>query len=353
MKKYLFLLFIMLLCLSGCGKKNVYDVIGDFSKKVEDCKSYKLTGTMEISSGEELFVYSIESNYLKDNYYKVKLINETNNHEQIILKNTDGLYVVTPSLNKSFKFDSIWPDNSSQAYLLHNLVKDLKNDNDVSLESNDDGYIVKAKVSYPNNEELVYEKLYFDKSNNLIKVLVFNNDDIAKIVVTIKDINYKAKLSEEDFKLEGLINNSSDANSSSKGALNKDSSTCDENSCETDTTSSIDTIVYPLYIPENTHLSNADTVMTDDGGRFILSFTGDKNFVIVEETASIYDDFEVIPVFGDPVIINESVGVISNNSITWADNNICYYLVSSDMQANEMINVAKSLTGTRTVMSIK
>jgi len=40
----------------------------------------------------------------KKDMYKVSLTNKANNHEQIILKNNDGVYVLTPSLNKSFKF---------------------------------------------------------------------------------------------------------------------------------------------------------------------------------------------------------------------------------------------------------
>ena len=55
--------------------------------------------------------------YLKKDKFRVGLTNKTNNHEQIILKNDDGVYVITPSLNKSFKFQSDWPYNNSQIYL--------------------------------------------------------------------------------------------------------------------------------------------------------------------------------------------------------------------------------------------
>ena len=67
--------------------------------------------------------------------------------------------VVTPSLNKSFKFDSVWPENSSQAYLLQNLVEDVKGDSKASLEKTDNGYIIKSTVNYPNNEDLSYQKI--------------------------------------------------------------------------------------------------------------------------------------------------------------------------------------------------
>lgn len=95
MKKYFALFAVMLLLLTGCGEKNLEDVVSDFTKSVENSKSYKLNGTMEISSGEEIFTYSIDTYFLKDDYYKVVLVNQTNNHEQIILKNDDGVYVQT------------------------------------------------------------------------------------------------------------------------------------------------------------------------------------------------------------------------------------------------------------------
>ena len=95
MKKILLLIAFMLLTLTGCGEKNIDDAINEFSKDVENSKSYKLNGTMEISSGEEIFTYNIDTYFLKDDYYKVILVNQTNNHEQIILKNPDGLYVMT------------------------------------------------------------------------------------------------------------------------------------------------------------------------------------------------------------------------------------------------------------------
>ena len=147
MKKYFALIMIMMsFMLGGCGKYTVGSAINDFTNQVENSKSYKLNGTMEINNDEEIFTYSIETYFLKDDYYKVILVNQTNNHEQVILKNKDGLYVVTPNLNKSFKFDSVWPDNSSQAYLLKNLVNDLKNDSEASLEETDNNYIIKSKV---------------------------------------------------------------------------------------------------------------------------------------------------------------------------------------------------------------
>ena len=81
MKKLIVLAIGLMLFATGCGASSDEDLIGKFEKKVENAKSYTLKGNMEILSNEETFTYSIEANYLKDNYYKVTLVNQTNNHE--------------------------------------------------------------------------------------------------------------------------------------------------------------------------------------------------------------------------------------------------------------------------------
>ena len=369
MKKYLILITIMCLILTGCGSYKLEDAVNDFTKSVENSKSYKLNGTMEISSGEELFTYNIDAYFLKDDFYKVVLVNQTNNHEQVILKNKEGLYVVTPSLNKSFKFDSVWPENSSQAYLLQNLVTDIKNDNEKTFEKNEKGYAIKSKVNYPNNEELVYQKIYFDKDMNITGVEVYNKEDIIKIKVTFKSVNMKAKLKEDDFVLDDLIDtNAEDSNKQNDtntktddknndntkctGSNCKEQKTCEGKECDK-TTGSLDSIIYPLYIPTNTHLKSSETVETANGDRVILTFSGEKNFVLVEETSKVSNEFEVIPVFGDPLMLDKTIAALSSNSISWNAENVSYYLVSSDLSSNEMVNVAKSLGNSKTVISTK
>ena len=387
MKKYFFLIVLMLITITGCGKYKMEDAINDFKKDVESSKSYKLNGIMEITSGDELFTYNIEASYLKDDYYKVILVNQTNNHEQIILKNDEGLYVVTPSLNKSFKFDSVWPENSSQSYLLQNLLTDIKNDNEVAFEEDESGYILKSKVNYPNNEELKYQKIYFDKDMQIKKVEVYSTDDIVKIKVTFKNVNLKAKLKKNDFALEEYIDkntnidtnkdtnkDTNNTNTDTTKDTNKDTNTnttkdttknencmgtncpkedeCKDNSCDK-TTSSLEDIIYPLYIPTNTHLKSSETIDSETSSRAILTFAGDKNFVLVEEAVKSASEFEIIPVFGDPLMLDNSIGALSSNSISWNSNNVSYYLVSSDLSSSEMVSIARSLGSAKTVISTK
>ena len=52
-------------------------------------------------------------------------------------------------------------------------------------------------------------------------------------------------------------------------------------------------------------------------------------------------------------MLDNSIGALSSNSISWQSNNISYYLVSSDLSTSEMVSVAKSLGSSKTVISTK
>ncbi len=339
MKRILLLSICLMLLLTGCGKQSKKNVAEDFIKKINTTKSYKLDGKMQIIGDEDTFNYSIEAYYLKDNYYKVVLVNETNNREQIILRNEDGVYVVTPSLNKSFKFDSVWPENSSQSYLLKSLVADIENDPKHEVIETNDGFIIKSSVNYPNNPDLKYQKIYLDKDNNITKTEVYNDKDQEKINVEFTNIDLKANLKPEDFKLENYVDQ--DTNSS-----------CDDKTCDKKT-GLLQDIVYPLYVPTNTYLTGKDEINNEETSRVILTFTGEKNFVLIEENATAEEVFEIIPVYGDPLMINDTIGALGTNSIYFASGGKDYYLVSNDLTASELYNVASSLTNSSTVAATK
>ena len=93
------------------------DVVDKLTSNLEDAKSYYATGVMEVDNNGQVYQYNVEVAYQKPENYKVTLKNETTNNEQIILKNDEGVFVLTPALNKQFKFQSDWPLSSSQVYL--------------------------------------------------------------------------------------------------------------------------------------------------------------------------------------------------------------------------------------------
>lgn len=93
MKKIFFTgLFLCLFLFTGCGKYNEKTIVKDLNKKINSITGYHIEGTMDIYNGEDVYSYDVESSYENDNY-RVSLTNKMSNHEQIILRNADGVYV--------------------------------------------------------------------------------------------------------------------------------------------------------------------------------------------------------------------------------------------------------------------
>lgn len=328
MKKLkIILILFMIISMCGCFKTKSTNVIEKFENKINSTKSYQVAGVMEIVSNEETFTYDVNVDYKYDEFYKVTLLNKTNEHEQVILKDGESVYVVTPALNKSFKFQSEWPDNSSQSYLLKSLLNDIKSTKEPLVDENDDYYIVNAEVNYPNNSKLKTEKIYFDKDGNLKEVQVLNKEGNAIIRMKFNQIKYSAKFSDDNFKLDSLITDP-----------------CKDSSCgDSEETASINDIIYPLFIPEDTHLSTKDMVETDGGDRVIITYAGAKPFMIIEETAKTNEDMEVTTVYGDPLFLSMGVAALSENSLEWQNGKVSYYLTSSYLTQEEMMTIAESL----------
>lgn len=341
--KKVFLLFISLLLLTGCGKVNKDGLIKDFKNSVEEAKSYVTESVMEIYNAEDTFTYNISVAYMDDDYFRVKMINVMNNHEQIILRNKDDVYVITPSLNKSYRFVSEWPYNSSQSYILNTLVRDIDNSSEVVFTEEKEGYSLTVDVNYPNNTNLIYEKIYFNKDKKLSNVDVYDNNDVVAISVKFNKIDYKANLEDKDFDVNNVVEgNCCNTNEEDNEGSNKEDEGTDKKNVNK-TTGSFDDIVYPLYVPANTFLKNKEMINTEKGDRAILTFNGDKNFILIEEQASISDEFEVVSVYGDPTMMNSTIGALSDNSLSWTIDNVDYYLASNDLSSTELLTIADSL----------
>lgn len=324
MKKLLLLFFFSIFLFAGCGKYGEKDVIKDFSKKVDDAKSYYIDGTLEIVNNDNVYNYDVEVAYKEKNYYRVSLTNTSNNHTQVILKNDDGVYVVTPALNKSFKFQSDWPYSNSQIYLLESLVQDIKDDDDRIFKETKDGYSFMTAVNYPNNRNLVKQKINLSKKLKLKKVQVYNSDSVICMTMEYKKIDYSPTFKKNYFSLNTVMKTYSVEDTVEQTGVLEES-------------------IYPLMIPSGTRLTNEEKIDKGNGERIIMTFDGEKPFLLVEETANIENEFTVVPTYGEPYQLMDTLGVMTNNSLNWTTNGIEYYLVSDVLNQEELVEVAQSI----------
>ena len=335
MKKiFLSLILVMVLLLTGCGSVSKEKLRDDFINDIKDLKSYYMTGELSVNNNDDTYTYDVSVSYSSPDNFKVVLLNKANNYEQIILRNTTGVYVINTSLNKSFKFQSEWPYNNSQSYLLQSLITDLKNDENYEFTEKDGNYVFKVDVCYPNNKELVKENIHLDKNANLKYVEVLDANDIPRITFKVIEIDKKANFKDNYFEIDEqkeLEDNEDKTN------INDSSET------ETNTTGKIEDALFPLYLPANTVLSNKEVIETTSGERVIMTFSGDSSFILVQENVSKEEEFTIIPSYGEPYLLIDTVGALTDTSYTWISSGIEYYIVSDVLSTNELLEVAKSI----------
>ncbi len=236
------------------------------------------------------------------------------------------VYVVTPSLNKSFKFQSDWPYNNSQIYLLNSLIDDINDDDEKEFKVKDNNYIFTTDVNYPNNKKLIKQKITFNKDLELKEVKVYDENNIPMMTLKIKNIDYSPTFKKNYFSVKEALK-----------------TTKVESNTNTKQTSSLEDTIYPLVLPTNTKLIQEEKVKKTDGNRIIMTFDGDKPFLLVEETASIEDEMTIVPTYGEPFMLMDTFGALTDNSLTWTSGGVDYYIVSDVLSQDELLEVAQSI----------
>ncbi|ASN07089.1 LolA family protein [Virgibacillus necropolis] len=321
----------LVLLLSACGEKSQEDVVQKLDEKLEDMDGYKATAEMKMDTGQESQMFNIDIWHKKKDLYRVKLTNDQDEKgSQVILKNKEGVFVLTPSLNKSFKFQSEWPENGSQPYLYKSLINDIKKDSDSEFSSTDSHYVFKTKTNYQSNNNLPFQEIYFDKKTYApVLVKVMDKDKKAVVEVKFTDFKTDPSFKEDDFSMD----------------KNMKSSTTSDVPVSADANSDTFTLAFPLNTA-GAELTEQKTIELENGKRVIMTFEGEKNFTLIEETA------EVLPTMASPqavegeiVNLGFAVGALSTNSIEWQNNGMSFYLASDDLTREELIEVAKSVQG--------
>ena len=161
------------------------------------------------------------------------------------------------------------------------------------------------------------------KKLNIKNVKVYDGNDAIKMELNVNNIDYSPTFKDDYFELDTIMRTFSDS--------------------EAVESSNLDDSIYPLFVPLNTSLTNSERIETDTGERIIMTFSGDKPFLLVEETASVMEEFTVIPTYGEPYMFMDTLGVMTDTSLSWTSNGIEYYLISEVMSKDELIEVAQSI----------
>ena len=295
--------------------------LNDLIEEANRCQSYQLVGNMEMLENDELKSYQVTSTYAridKKDYYKVELYDKSLNQSQVIVRNDEGVFVLTPSLNQAFQFQSEWPHNSPKPYIYQSLVSFLK---DNKSEKVKDGYLVQGEMTYENDERVKSQEVKFDKSLKPVYISVFDQDgtEVIKVEVTSFEMN-------QDMKKDSFLQNN----------IIKET--------KTEYTDSVAASLplYPVSLMGSI-LENEKVSTIDDEINHILKFTGEKSFTIVEKTSKENDDLQIESIDGNMIDMIDGVAFENDQQMTYISSGVVCSLYSNDLTSQEKLAVLSSM----------
>lgn len=331
MKKRLLLLLaglMVIFALAACGTKSQESVVKDLDGTLNDLKSYKAKAKMTLQMGTEPQVYDVEIWHKEPSFYRVNLKNAQKDQSQMILRNEEGVFVLTPALNKSFRFQSEWPKNSSQAYLYESLITDILEDKEAKFSATKEHYVFETKTRYQNNKMLPTQEIILNKKNlTPVSVKVMDPDRNALVTVEFSDVKFDASFDKDAFDMK---KNMTAAQLEVQVMANVEDKEF--------------TVKYPVAELPNVKLVDEKEITTENGKRVILTYDGDKSFTLIQEKADAMPAMSSpITMTGKPVDLGFTIGAMNETSVSWTHLGVDYMLASTDLSPEELEMVAKSV----------
>lgn len=338
MKWMLAVLLCLALIVAGCGKKDAGEVAADLEKVMEELVSYQGKGTMTLYTTHEPQAYSVEIWYQAPHYYRVALTNAEKDVTQIVLKNDEGVFVLTPHLNKSFRFKSTWPEQHGQAYMYHTLADSIIRDKDRQFAVEEDAYVFEVVSNLP-NRSLKRQRIWLDKED-YAPIKMEAMDENARVLLDMKfdSFRFNTKFENDSFDME---RNMTGYELQSIPAMAED----EAGQAARGKADSFG-ILYPAYLPEGVSLKDTSEIKSGEDRGVLLRYGGTHSFTLTEIRPK---DRAVSFAAGTVVDLDLgfAVGVLLEGNgwqtLSWIHDGVEFRLSSAELSYEEMVKIAQSL----------
>lgn len=316
------LILFLIMTLTGCKKKKQVETT--FPEIVNKLTSYKLVGRLESTFPSGTKECNVTTYYRSPGEYRVEIQNPNVNETQIMVKNNSGVYVIIPSINKTFKVNSSWPENMSYPYLLQSLSNDIVQDSNLRTTTEGKSTIVELKAKLFTEDETTTQKIIFDENKMPKEVLIYdgNKNLLTKFVIT--SIEQNPALTNELFNVSE--------------SLETLYTYYENNPIEF-----VRTVSYPTYFPEGTSLKEETITGTSLNKLAIMKFGGECSYTIVQQFVNLTTYATTEYVNGSIYLMGGAFVFVNSNNIQFYENGIEYTIASNDISCLEMIKMGESL----------
>lgn len=379
----------LFIVLGACGQKDAADIIRDLEKKLESMESYQTTGTMIINTGEQPLEYDLEVWYKDPHFYRIALTNQQKDVTQVVLRNDDGVFVLTPNLNKSFRFQSNWPNEQGQVYLYQTIIQSILNDEARQMAEDEDrtSYVFDVRANYQNST-MTRQRIWLNQDQyEPTKVEIANDQAQVLVVVDFEKFQLNVPFDEDAFdmdrnmttmQLQSVPVGSDDEDSSEQNNQDRKANPESESDTKSDQQQETDTdagtlpadaadaaeevgtdaetdaelqelveigIMEPGYIPEGVMQQGIRDIEWNGETASVIHYTGDYQYTILETRPTSMD---VTASWGKPIVLDHTVGVLlgeEQKTLRWIADGIEFRLTSANLPEDEMVKVANSVFG--------
>lgn len=374
MRRFTWALALVMVCLSlvvsGCGlvgKKDAGSVVKDLEGVRSKLQSYHGKGKMTLNTGQEPQEYDVEVCYMEPSYYRIVLTNAKKDITQIVLRNDDGVFVLTPHLNKSFRFQSDWPENQGQVYLYQSLVDSILMDNERQFTSDEKSYVFDVVANYQNGS-LARQKVWLDKKNYAPQHVEVS-DANANVMVTVKfdTFEFGTKFDKDQFDMQRNMtgwnlmtqptmvpHDETKAGTAAKGTTGEGKGAEANGSGAKGTAAGAKTdaekrqpfgIIEPNYMPSGVKKQDTTELALGEDKAVMLRYSGTYNYTLVE-SRPVTKTVTNMP--GDILDLGFTLGVVTGDAkktLTWTYDGVEFRLSTADLPETEMIKVAQAVQG--------
>lgn len=311
----------MTFCLVACGEVEVQEIHEVLAEKQRELTSYQANAKMVVYSSQQPTEYNVAISYQAPHFYRIELANASKTMQQIVIRNEQGVFLVTPHLNKTFRFQSNWPSANGQVYLYQSLLDAITKDPTGPVVKSQDGksWTFDVKASYP-------QRMY---ARQLIRL---DTTTYAPQSVEVYDEHGKKWISVH---FEQFTNGTQIA--ADQFHVPKFTSKNEQSTIADDFQS-----LEPAYLPPGVEKIEERTITHDGRSAWVQRYAGAYEFSFWMLNPSRQE----ATVWGNQLLnVNGVFGVEkSGQTIAWWDNDKEYRLHSFNLPVSELIRIADSIS---------
>ena len=259
--------------------------VGETLANIErNLNSYHLEANMEMLNGDDQRNFLVKVTYKNNDgkdFYRVSLLDKSINQEQLIIRNENGVYVLTPALNQIYQFKGEWPSNSPKPYIYKSLLGELKGEH--QLRGMDDGYLVTSNPSFRNATSWVKQEIKFSKNLAPLWVHIYDGEGNLKVKVTFSKFELNPNVAVELFNVDTNMEEARENSGQVTAKLE-------------------DLPLFPVNVDIEATLKDQTQTTINNETIYILTYDGSHPFTVVQKLLKAHTEHVTTEIEGESVI---------------------------------------------------